>query len=121
MDVDQLQTAALLWLGFSEEQQADETQPDVQAAQLVAPAVWSWVDTLPSIERTPDPDDPDDTVWGDKTFLGAVMLAARLIRRRNSPHGIESFTVEGAAYVRRTDPDIAQLLHMGNHAKPRVG
>ena len=118
MDVTQLQTAALLWLGYDDGQ---ATGPDQDAAELVAPAVWAWVDDLPSIDTEPDPDDPEATVWGDKTALGAVMLTARLIRRRNSPHGIESFTAEGAAYVRRADPDVAQLLYLGNHAKPKVG
>lgn len=120
-DAAQLQTRALTWLGYRD---TDEG-PDVDAAALVAPAVWSWVAALPATETLPldppDPERPDATMWAHKTTLGAVMLAARLIRRRNSPHGIESFTANGAAYVRRVDPDIAQLLHLGSHAKPQIG
>lgn len=120
-DAAQLQTRALAWLGYKQ----DDTGPDVDAAGLVAPAVWSWVDALPNTTRVPlepaDPEQPDATMWPHPISLGAVMLAARLIRRRNSPHGIESFTADGAVYVRRTDPDIAQLLHLGPHAKPQIG
>lgn len=61
------------------------------------------------------------TVWPDRIVSGATMLAARLYRRRNSPAGVESFGSDGAVYVSRTDPDIAQLLGLGTHQPPTVG
>lgn len=52
---------------------------------------------------------------------GSVMLAARLFRRKGSPAGVESFGSLGAAYVMRTDPDVAMLLQLGPWAPPSVG
>lgn len=52
---------------------------------------------------------------------GAMMLAARLYRRRNSPEGVASFTGEGAVYVQRNDPDLALTLGLGGYAPPVVG
>lgn len=51
---------------------------------------------------------------------GAVMLAARLFRRRNSPDGVAAFGAAGPVYVQRTDPDIALLLQIGAYKKPRA-
>lgn len=48
--------------------------------------------------------------WAEDTRLGAIMLTARLHRRRNSPAGIEALTEMGASYVSRYDSDIARLL-----------
>lgn len=59
--------------------------------------------------------------WPEDIVLGATMLAARLYRRRNSPAGFEAFNGEGAAYVQRNDPDIAQMLELGPYAGPRIG
>lgn len=52
---------------------------------------------------------------------GAMMLAARLYRRRNSPDGVQAITDSGAAYVARTDPDVARLLRIDQYAVPKVG
>lgn len=52
---------------------------------------------------------------------GALLLAARLWRRRNSPEGVATFTADGAVYVQRTDPDVAQYLGIGTYAPPVVG
>lgn len=68
-----------------------------------------------------DEADPPVAEWPDDVKLGATMLAARLVRRRESPSGVEALTAEGAAYVSRNDPDIAQLLQLGDYAKPSVG
>ncbi|MBF6483846.1 phage head-tail connector protein [Nocardia otitidiscaviarum] len=59
--------------------------------------------------------------WPDRYVQGAVMLAARVYRRRNSPSGVESFGELGPLYVQRNDPDIAQLLGMGHYTRPAVG
>ncbi|WP_330182820.1 phage head-tail connector protein [Nocardia sp. NBC_01503] len=59
--------------------------------------------------------------WPDRLVQGAVMLAARIYRRRNSPSGVESFGELGPIYVQRNDPDIAHLLGLGAYARPAVG
>lgn len=65
---------------------------------------------------------PDGTEWGADTVRGAVMLAGRFYRRRNSPSGVmEGLSGEGAVYVARTDPDVAMLLRIGPYADPVVG
>jgi hypothetical protein len=55
-----------------------------------------------------------------EVYQAAVMLAARLVRRRNSPGGVETFG-ESVTYVSRYDPDIARALHSGVWAAPGVG
>lgn len=50
--------------------------------------------------------------WSESTRLGAIMLTARLHRRRNSPSGVESLTEMGATYVSRYDSDIARMLRL---------
>ena len=102
---------ALAWLGVREDAQG----PDVENAPDVADAVAAWIDSLPSPLRD------EDGGWGASTVMGAVMLTARLIRRRNSPAGIEAFSGDGATYVSREDPDVARLLRLGKHKPPQVG
>lgn len=55
-----------------------------------------------------------------EVLQAAVMLAARLVRRRNSPGGIESFG-DSVQYVARYDPEISRALHSGTFAMPRTG
>ncbi|MNW52381.1 hypothetical protein D3C74_298990 [compost metagenome] len=86
--------------------------------QLIVPAVNSYVDSLPSIERVTLED--GTTNWAGTTQLGAVMLASRLYRRKNSPHGIESVG-DMSTYVSRYDSDISRLLHIDTFRKPLVG
>ncbi|WP_176484099.1 hypothetical protein [Glutamicibacter sp. BW80] len=52
--------------------------------------------------------------------MGAVMLASRLYRRKNSPHGIESVG-DMSTYVSRYDSDISRLLNIDTFRKPLVG
>lgn len=59
--------------------------------------------------------------WPDRIVYGSTLLAARYFRRKNSPAGVESMGAQGAVYVMRTDPDVAQLLQLGTHAHPTVG
>jgi len=63
----------------------------------------------------------DGQRWPDDIVQGAVMLAGRHYRRRNSPGGVEAFGADGVAYVSRTDPDVAMLLQIGPYAAPVVG
>lgn len=116
------------------------TQPDAGPATLEAVKlqlqlsddvddafVTSCVDATNALVRTfrvaqlPDVEPPVEPVWPAYIVRGADMLAARLVRRRNSPSGVEAMTDQGAAYVSRNDPDIAQLLQLGSYAKPSVG
>lgn len=61
------------------------------------------------------------TEYSADVAQGAVMLAARIWRRRNSPSGVESFADLTPIYVSRSDPDIALLLGIGAYATPKVG
>src|SRR5215212_5754719 len=57
--------------------------------------------------------------WPPYVTMGATMLATRLWRRKDSPAGVEAYA-DTAVYVARNDPDIAQLLKIGNYTPPRV-
>lgn len=52
---------------------------------------------------------------------GAVMLAGRLYRRKNTPDGAAPLSASGVFSVARADPDVALLLGLGAHARPGVG
>lgn len=115
MDETQLTAGARKWLGIKESAWI-AGQPDFDAAQLVVPAVAAWVNRLPLLRTVPGAEGAEE--WAPDVVLGATMLAARLIRRRNSPAGVEAFTADGAAYVSRHDPDIARFLRL---RVPQVG
>ena len=70
-------------------------------------AVNAWLAKADGLTET---DDTGAVVPTKPAKLGAKMLAARLVRRRNSPAGIEAFTPDAALYVTRHDPDVALLL-----------
>lgn len=53
--------------------------------------------------------------------LGALMLAGRLFARRRSADAILFMSDTGTTRVPFGDDDIARLLRLGKHAKPRVG
>lgn len=88
---------------------------------LIVASVLSYVDELPDIRRVVIDELTGATAWADSTVAGALLLAGRLYRRRNSPAGVEAMTDTGVAYVARTDPDVARLLRIENNAPPRVG
>lgn len=48
------------------------------------------------------------------------MLIARVDRRRMSPSGVETISEMGPVYVSRRDPEVAQLLELGEWKKPVV-
>ena len=63
-----------------------------------------WVTTT-----TDDSDPPVTTTTylpDAETYQGAVMYAARELRRRNSPAGVETFGDVGVSFVAKYDPDI---------------
>lgn len=80
----------------------DAAEPEVTRARPDA-----WTDT------TTPADYPD-------AYRGGVMLAARLVRRRNSPAGIESFG-ESVTYVAAYDPDLDRFMRRGRYRMPGVG
>lgn len=59
--------------------------------------------------------------WPESVQLGANMLVVRLFRRKDTPGGVEAMGEFGIAYVRRLDPDVAELLELGEWSKPSVG
>lgn len=62
-----------------------------------------------------------DGTWAADHRLGAKLLAARLERRKDSPGGMATFGIEGAAYVSGNWPDVAILLGLGSYAVGRFG
>ena len=54
-------------------------------------------------------------------YQAAVMLAGRVLRRRSSPGGVESFGDVGIAFVARYDPEIETMLRIGAKTPPGVG
>jgi hypothetical protein len=86
---------------------------DTDLLAQVTDATNAWVTALPHWSETVEPWPPDLT-------QGAIMLAARLYRRRNTPAGVESMP-DGAVYLPKRDADIDPLLKIGRYAPPRVG
>lgn len=66
-------------------------------------------------------DDPPVFVPTTRIYQGAKMYAAREIRRRNSPGGVESFGDAGVAFVTKYDGDIERFLRTGGSTVPGVG
>lgn len=89
------------------------TQTPIDDPDLVevCEAVDDFVRGLESVRLFVEAD-PALAEWPYRYRAGARMLAARLFRRKNSPEGVASFTGEGVIYVRRTDPDVAELLRL---------
>lgn len=93
---------------------------DSTRVERIADAVNAWVRTLP-VASPVDAASPVDWTGFAHIVEGATMLGARLYRRKNTPDGVAVFSGEGIAYVRRNDPDIAQLLSLGDYGRPAVG
>lgn len=80
-------------------------------------AVNSWIATRPHLAPVAGSDPPE---WVPHHRYGARLLAARIYRRKDSPAGVLQ-GYDGAVYVQRNDPDVAQLLGLGAYRKPRIG
>lgn len=91
-------------------------QTDVTDDDLIADCVAA---TEPEVIRA-RPDAAADPAGSPDVYLGAVMYAARLVRRRNSPGGVESFA-DSVTYVAQYDPDVDRLLRRGKYRLPAVG
>ena len=99
------------WLGANDPQFAEE-QEHIAA---VVPAVNSWLRTWITVPA-------DGAAWPEHIVHGAVMLAARNVRRRMSPAGVETGgDLGGAVYVARWDRDLDQLLGLGDYRRLVVG
>lgn len=94
---------------------ATDTHDDEFVSAVVA-AVNTKIRCWPIAARAMEWED-----WPADIAEGALMLGARLYRRRNSASGVEAFGAEGILYVRRSDPDIAMLLELGEYQPPAVG
>lgn len=57
---------------------------------------------------------------GQSIRLGTMMLAARLFARRRSPDAILWMAETGTTRLPWSDVDIARLLRIGQHEKPKV-
>lgn len=95
------------WLGM--------TTPDTTMAETVA-TVNVYVARLPVVQNL-----DDGQAWPADVQQGAVMLAARYNRRRNSPNGVEAITEGGAQYIARHDSDISRLLQLDGFQAPQIG
>lgn len=106
------------YLGIAGEDASEDARLD-----LIVPAVNAVVREFPIVADLihDEADDAPEVPWPGQVPLGATMLAARLSRRWNSPDGVAAFGDQGPVYVQRNDPDIAQLLQLGDYAKPGVG
>ena len=56
-----------------------------------------------------------------ETYQGAVMYAAREVRRRNTPAGVESFGDVGVVFTPKWDADIERALRTGAWTLPGMG
>ena len=83
----------------------------------VCDAVNEYAATLPWVAQA-----AADTggSWPKRAEQGAVMHAARVFRRRNTPAGVEAMN-DSVVYVARQDSDVAQLLRIGPYQMPAVG
>lgn len=96
----------------------DDTDDDDHLG-VVVPAVCAFIRGLPVAQASNT--DPAPDAWPSTIRFGAIMLGARLLRRRGSPEGVATFGDQGPVYVQRNDPDVALMLKLGAHKRPAVG
>ena len=106
------QAAVRSWLRLGDSEPVEEIDrvcADVEIyVQIARPDMYD--DAEPPVYR------PDALVYD-----AAVMLAAKVLRRRNSPGGVEAFAGIGVSYVAKYDPEIAQRLDLDLYRRPRTG
>lgn len=98
------ETSLLAQCSAAVEAHVQRCRPDQFLVQGVIP------NNPPTLIFTPD----------NEVRTAAVMLAARLYRRRNSPAGVELMG-ESIAYASRYDPEIDRALRTGYFSSPLVG
>ena len=72
---------------------------------------WATTDDAGVTTYTPDAE----------TYQGAMMLAAKTLRRRNSPSGVETFGDVGISFVAKHDPEVSRCLRTDAYQRPGVG
>lgn len=100
---------------------AADDERDHARLEPIVDSVNALVRRWPVSEAAVDLEGDPDRAWPGNIVHGAVMLSARLWRRKDTPGGVEAFTQLGAAYVMRSDPDVAMLLKLGSWQAPGIG
>lgn len=99
-------------VGWAQGQIKASTTVEQTVVDTIVAAVNDYVGRLPVARRIiPAVDGGQPTIPGG-IKLGALMLAARTHRRRNSPNGIEAVTGDTVAYVSRHDPEVRRYLEL---------
>lgn len=100
------QADVIAWMGITQ---------NLEPLDLIVPAVITYVDALPDIDR--------DSIglWESTTKLAAILLAARWYQRRNSPGATIDGAIDGVIRITKYDSDIARMLHIDGFEKPSVG
>lgn len=91
------------------------------AINAVNEMIVGWPCAEKFLAGLPPEDEREGITWPWRLVDGGTRLAAKLFSRRNSLEGVVTFGEDGVAYVQRNDPDIAQLLQLGQWAAPKVG
>ena len=93
-----------------------------RCAAAVEPEVERWrADRWSTPDPDADPPTPRMYVPDAQVYEAAVMLAAKVFRRRNSPAGIVEGFGDAVTYVARYDPEIQRALRQGAWTMPGVG
>jgi hypothetical protein len=97
--------------------------PDAVELDRVCAATQTYVERCRPEWWLPEDADPDVVVYTPdaETYQGAVMYAAREVRRRNSPSGVETAIDGNPVFVSRYDSDIERALRTGTWNRPGVG
>lgn len=86
--------------------------------ELCTDAAAGWVERQrPDLWDRTDPDYPV-FVSDSRTVMAAILSAARLYARVDSPNGVVAFDELGAGSILSKDPDVARLL---GRPRARVG
>lgn len=103
------------------------TPADAELITLCAASVEPEVEAARPdqfVDELSDPDDPASPLVrvyrpDAQVTRTAVMLAAKVFRRRNSPGGMET-SFDQVLYVARFDPEIQKGLRQGPYRRPAV-
>lgn len=97
--------------------------PDADELDRVCAAAEAYAERCRPEWWVVDEVDPEnvDYLPDAETYQGAVMYAAREVRRRNSPSGIETAIDGNPVFVSRYDSDIERALRTGTWNRPGVG
>jgi hypothetical protein len=102
---------------------ADPGTPDAEEMNRICADAQIYVEGCRPEFWVPDEVDPETVVYrpNARVYQGAVMYAARTVRRRNSPSGVEIAIDGNPVFVSRYDTDIEHHLKTGVANRPGVG